>query len=334
MITRTDVAKKAGVSVATVSHVMNETKYVSPELREKVNTAIRLLNYRPNIVARSLVTKRTKHVGIVVNDITNPYYGEIAQGMEEIAHKHGYTVSLCLASDHFDSYLSSILQRQMDGIFIATVGNGIDPEHFQPLADAGIAIVNGGAKSYVNFDYTDAMNSLIKYYAAMGHKRIGYLSGLSINTPIYDKGNDRYSLYRDSLKKLGLVFKEEYVVDGMYPYKTDYRSGYEAMKTLLKRDTRVTAIFAINDYMAFGAVKAIREEGLKIPDDISVAGCDDIFFSECFDPALTTIRVPKTEMGRQAMYLILNEIREKKTGSLQLKADLMIRDSTGPVKSS
>lgn len=328
MTTRADVAKKAGVSAATVSHVINDTKFVSPELKQKVNEAVRLLNYRPNIVARSLVTKMTKLVGIVVNDITNPYYGEIAQGMEEIAHKHGYAVALCLASGDFDSYLSSIIQRQMDGIFVATTSSVVSAEQLQNLVDTGIAVVNGGAESEINFNYTNAMNSLMKYFAGMGHKRIGYLSGLSLRS----NSNDRYLLYREALERLGFDFNEQWAVDGMYPYITDHRSGYEAMKTLLKRDTRVTAIFATNDYMAFGAIKAIREAGLKIPEDISIAGCDDVFLAECFDPPLTTIRVPKKELGRQAMYMILNAIREKKNSTLLLEADLMIRGSTGPAK--
>ena len=330
MATRTDVAEKAGVSVATVSHVINSTKYVSPELKEKVNEAIRLLSYKPNMVARSLVTKMTKHVGIVVNDITNPYYGEIAQGMEEVAHKHGYIVSLCLASGDSDSYLASILQRQMDGVFMATTRNeGFSKEEFMNLINAGIAVVNGrGVGSEVSFAYNKAINNLVKYYKDLGHKRIGYLSGISLSQP----GNDRYLFYKEAIEKYGLEFNETFAVDGMYPYKTDHRSGYEAMNNILARDTRVTALITTNDYMAFGAMKAAREAGLKIPDDISIAGCDDVFLAECVEPPLTTLRVPKKEMGRQAMYMLLNSINEKKNSILRLEADLVIRGSTGPAK--
>ncbi len=330
MATRNDVAIRAGVSVATVSHVINNNKYVSPELKEKVNEAIRVLNYKPNMVARSLVTKITKHVGIIVNDITNPYYGEIAQGMEEIAHKNGYIVSLCLASGASESYLASIKQRQMDGIFMATTRNeDFKKEQFQNLVESGIAVVNGhGVGSEVNFEYKKAINNLVKYLADMGHKKIGYLSGISLDLP----GNDRYLLYKEALKKNGIEFEKAWAVDGVYPYKTDNRSGYEAMNRLLKRDTRVTAVITTNDYMAFGAIKAIREAGLRIPGDISIAGCDDVFLAECVEPPLTTIRVPKKEMGRQAMYMLLSAINEKKISSFVLEADLVIRDSTGPVK--
>ncbi len=330
MATRADVAVKAGVSVATVSHVINKTKFVSPELKEKVDEAIRILNYRPNMVARSLVTKMTKHVGIVVNDITNPYYGEIAQGMEVVAHKHGYIVSLCLASGDSDSYLASIRQRQMDGIFMATTRNeGFTREHFQNLVDSGIAVVNGrGVGSEVGFAYKKAINNLVKYLADMGHRRISYLSGVSLSLP----GNDRYLLYKEALVKNGLEFDEDLVVDGIYPYRTDHRSGYEAMNQLLSRDTRVTAVITTNDYMAFGAMKAAREAGVRIPEDISVTGCDDVFLAECIEPPLTTIRVPKKEMGRQAMYMLLSAINEKKNSVLMLEADLVIRGSTGPAR--
>lgn len=326
MATRYDVAKISGVSSATVSHVINNTKYVSPELKERVLQAINKLDYKPNIVARSLVTKSTKHVGILVNDITNPYYGEIAQGMEEIAQQNGYMVSLCMASGNADSYISSIMQRQMDGLFIATVCNKFSREQIQQLSNMNVKIVNDqySIGSSVYFNYSGAIDNLVKYFADMGHKRIGLLSGLDI------KSNDpRYKNYKDAVQKYGLDSDDNLVVEGMFPYNTDFYSGYEAMKKLLNRVTRVTAVMTTNDYMAFGAMKAIKEAGLRIPEDISIAGCDDVFLSECVDPQLTTIRVPKKEMGRQGMYLILNEINKKTTASIELVADLVIRKSTG-----
>lgn len=327
MATRYDVAKISGVSAATVSHVINNTKYVSPELKERVVDAIRKLNYKPNIVARSLATKSTKHVGILVNDITNPYYGEIAQGMEEIAQQNGYMVSLCMANGDAESYFSSITQRQMDGIFFATTRNKFSREHIQQLFDMDVKIVNDqySIGSTVILDYSGAIDNLIKYFADMGHKRIGFLSGLDIKSDL----DARYKNYKKAIEKYGLDSDDNLVIEGMFPYNTDFYSGYEAMKKLLALETRVTAVMTINDYMAFGAMKAIKEAGLRIPEDISIAGCDDVFLSECFDPPLTTIRVPKKEMGRQAMYLILNEINKKTTANIELVADLVIRKSTG-----
>lgn len=332
MVTRYDVALKAEVSPATVSHVINNTKYVSPELKQRVEEAIKALDYRPNMVARSLVTKVTKHVGILVNDITNPYYGEIAKGMEEVAQKNGYMVSLFFAEGNADGYFSNILERQLDGLFFATSKNPFSINQIKAFQDAGIAIVNGvpGIGSSINFDYAPAVDSLIKYLSDMGHKRVGFLSGLQIILP----ENVRYECYLDSIKKYGLVYDQSLIVDGEYPYDTTHRSGYDSMKKLLSRETRVTAVFATNDLMAFGAIKAVKEAGLAVPDDISVVGCDDIFLTECIDPPLTTLRARKKEMGRQAMNLILNEIKEKKSASVMLDMDLVIRGSTGPAKNT
>lgn len=329
--TREDVAKMAGVSVATVSHVINNTKYVSQELREKVIEAVRFYNYKPNMVARSLTTKRSNHIGIIVNDITNPYYGEIAQGMEEIAHKHGYIVSLCLASGESESYITSILERQMDGIFMATTRSyDFTRKHIESLVHSGVALVNDpyGIGSVIKFNYKTAMDNLMSYLAGLGHKRVAYLSGI----PLKSTGDQRFSLYEEGVEKYGLVSDENLVVEGMYPYSTNHRAGYDAMNILLSRNTRVTAVLTTNDYMAFGAMKAIKKTGLRIPEDISVAGCDDIILAEYTDPPLTTIRVPKKEMGRQAMYIILNEINEKKHYTKIIDTDLVIRESTGPAK--
>lgn len=329
--TRQDVAKRAGVSVATVSHVINDTKFVSPELKEKVTEAISFYKYKPNMVARSLTTKRTNLIGIVVNDITNPYYGEIAQGMEEVAHKHGYIVSLILASGDSESYIASIMQHQMDGIFIATTRSyGFTKEHIEGLVKSGVVIVNDqyGISARINFDYKRAMDNLIRYLAGLGHKSIGLLSGISLKPP----GNIRFTHYKECIEKYRLDNDSRLVVEGMYPYKTDHRTGYEAMNVLLSRGTQATAVITTNDYMAFGAMKSIKEAGLRIPEDISVCGCDDVFLAECMDPPLTTIRVPKIEMGRQAMYMILNEINGNKQVSKYLEAELVIRGSTGPLK--
>lgn len=331
MATRSDVARIAGVSDATVSHVINGTKYVSEELKQKVEDAIRKLNYRPNMVARGLVTKSTKHVGLLVNDITNPHYGGIAQGMEEVAQKNGFMVSLFMPSGDPDFYFNNIIQRQMDGLYIATTSrNTFTEEQIRKLQEAGMTIVGSpyGGTSSVYFDYFPAVNNLIKYLADLGHRRIGFLSGLSISR----YPDTRYSYFIDCIRKYGLDDDPDLIVDGYYPYDTTHRSGYEAMQILLARETRVTAVFATNDLMAIGAVKAARDAGLRVPDDISVAGCDDIFLTECVDPPLTTLRSDTMEMGRVAMGIIINELKEKKHTKVKLDMDLIIRGSTGPAK--
>ncbi len=332
MVTRKEVAKEAGVSPATVSHVINNTKYVSPELRKRVEEAIRRLDYRPNMVARSLATKTTKHVGILVNDITNPYYGEIAQGMEEVARHYGYMVSLCVASGDSEKYFANILQRQMDGLFIATVEHGFSSSQLEKLKKSGIAIVNGMDKekaSIIDFDYAETIDETVKYLKDMGHIRIGFLSGLSINHP----GHMRYQAYVSAVKKYGTCLDPNLIIDGEFPFHTTSQSGYIAMKKLLAR-THATAVIASNDLMAFGAMRAIREAGFRIPEDISVVGCDDIFWAECMEPPLTTIRAPKKQMGREAMHMILKQLKDGETEEIFLKTELIIRGSTGMAPSA
>jgi DNA-binding LacI/PurR family transcriptional regulator len=326
--TRYDVAKEADVSEATVSHVINNTKYVSPELRQRVEKAIKLHNYRPNIVAKSLASKSTKHVGIFVDSIMNPYYGEIAHGMEEVAHKHGYIVSLFSAVGNSEEHFSSVIQRQLDGLLMATTWNPFSLSQVKFLHDNGVIFINSRFEigSSLRFEYEYAIDSMAKYLSALGHKRVGFLSGLSIKTP----DHIRYELFLSSIKKYGLDMDIELIIDGEYPYETSYDAGYEAMKKLLLVP-RVTAVFCTNDLIAYGAYRAINETGLNIPKDISVIGCDDVFLSQCIYPPLTTIRVPTKEMGRQAMNLILNEIHEKQSANVKLKTNLVVRESAGPV---
>lgn len=327
MSTRDEVANLAGVSPATVSHVINKTKYVSPELRIKVEQAVEELNYKPNIIARSLATKQTKHVGLLVDNIINPYYGEIAQGMEEIAYKNGYVVSLYLANGKPYEYINSIIERQLDGLFIATTNYSLCISDFKRIADNNIAIVSSQSNDYcstISFDYATAVDKALQYLIDLGHRKIAFIAG-DINKRLDDP---RYIQYKKSLEKNGIEFNESLVSDSDYSFDT-HTSGDDAMKKLLALETGVTAVFCLNDMLAFGAVKAIKEAGLSVPQDISVIGCDDIFFTECMAPELTTLRAPKKEMGRQAMTFILNKIREDKYSKLMLNVDLVIRESTG-----
>jgi DNA-binding LacI/PurR family transcriptional regulator len=327
MVTRKNVALQAGVSEATVSHVVNKSKYVSHELSKKVLEAIEQLDYHPNLIARSLMTKTTDHVVILVDDIKNPYFGEITEGMGEVASKEGYIVSLISAKSSNKKAFMDLVSRNIDGIFFTNTSN-----NFSDIVDlfkqAGIALVCAKDSSAVILDYNQAMDTVIKYLSDLGHKKIGFLSGLSIGT-----GEDRYKAYVQALENHGIPLDPDIVIDGSFPYTTEYDDGYKAMKKILNQETRVTAVFAVNDMMALGAVKAIREEGLKIPEDISVVGCDDIFFAESADPPLSTIRTPKKEIGRRAMYLLLDQIRGKKPENVVLSTEFIIRRSTGPAKS-
>ncbi len=320
-MTRKDVAELACVSEATVSHVINNTKYVSPELALRVRKAVSELDYRPNAVARSLMTKTTKHVAIVVSDIKNPYYAEITEGMQEVAAKEGFLVSLIRYGENSsEEDLFALASRYIDGVFLATTKVNI-AEVARRFTEQGIAVVTD-----IIVDYSGAIDTMFRYLTQLGHRRIGFLSGLSVSR----SGDMRYEGYCRGLEKYGIPYDPDLVMDGVTPYPTTINSGYDSMKKLLQARTGLTAVFAINDLMAIGAMRAIRDAGLKVPEDISVIGCDDIFLADSVDPPLTTLRVPKLDMGRGAMYQLLHQIREKKHEPVIVKTEFIIRNSTGP----
>ena len=322
-MTRKNVAELAGVSEATVSHVINNTKYVSAELAQRVRKAVIELDYRPNEVARSLMTKTTRHVAIVVSDIRNPYYAEITEGMQEVAANEGYLVSLIRYGDNStDEDLFDLASRHIDGVFLATTRlNTVDVA--KKLMQQGIAVVRD-----IIVDYGGAIDTMIKYLSQLGHRRIGFLNGLSLS----NESDKRYSGYTSALVKYGIPINPKLVVDGTTPFHTTINSGYDAMNRLLTAKTDVTAVFAINDLMAIGAMRAIRDAGLKVPDDISVVGCDDIFLADSVEPPLSTLRTSKLDMGRGAMYQLIHQIREKKHERVVIKAEFIIRGSTGIAK--
>lgn len=221
------------------------------------------------------------------------------------------------------------MQRSLDGLFFVTVNVPFSDSQIRTLCDTGVAIVNGSDTfgSHIWFDYTSALESAIRYLYDLGHRRIGYLSGQNAN--FNSLGEQRLQIYQKALLKQGLDFDEQLVVYGRYPYHTTCEAGYNAMDRLLSRNVRPTAVLTTNDLMAFGAFKAIKEAQLTIPGDISVIGCDDIFLAEYITPGLTTLRVPKKEMGRQAMQLILSELNAGENSAIKLSASLVIRESTG-----
>ncbi|OQY31093.1 MAG: hypothetical protein B6241_14855 [Spirochaetaceae bacterium 4572_59] len=339
MTTRQDVADKAGVSPATVSHVVNSTKYVSPELKVKIERAIEELNYIPNKTARNLAMNKTEQVGILVPSLSNPYFGAIAEGMEQVARQNGYIVSLFAPEGSDYQYISTIIERQMDGVFLANTGFQFSENQLKHMERSGVSFVagldigfsgknnNSFKNSIVSLDYDPSIRNMFKYLTELGHRRIAFLSGMPVAY-----SDSRKQSYLDYIGKFGLDFEEEFIITGNYPFSTSAKDGYRDMKKFLSTGTDVTAVFAINDLMAIGAMKAIRGAGLKVPEDISIVGCDNIFLSEAADPPLTTIDVPKEELGRKAMELLLRMINNNEINEIPLETELIIRDSTSFAK--
>jgi DNA-binding LacI/PurR family transcriptional regulator len=336
MVTRKDVARLAKVSSATVSNVINGSKYVSPELRARVEKAIEKLSYVPNRAARSLASHKTEQVGILVPSLSNPYYGAVAEGMESVAREHGYIVSLIMAEGSTDQYISRIIERQMDGVYLSDFSFGFTPEQFRHMKDKGVRFVIAGDSlrssvtsstvpcSQIIVNYSEVIREIFEYLHSLGHRRVLFLSG---NDPAIQEA--RATQYMKWRSYFGFDEDPALFVPGRPPYTTLAQDGYLDMKEVLASKTRFTAVFALNDLMAMGTMKAIREAGLAIPQDVSVIGCDNIFLSETTFPPLTTIDIPKYEIGGLAMEILLEMIAGNGYRSVELQPRLVIRDSVG-----
>lgn len=341
MVTMKDVAKHAGVSVSTVSRVLNGRNWVKQEVRDRVQQAIDSLNYRPNFVAQSLKGGETKQIGVLVWDITNPYYADVAIGIEETAYQAGYSVILanCLSYAARDELrlLEFFLHRRVDGLIVAVA---LSPEGIQSLkrlAARGVPIAvcrelgwaYTGEQDYavelginaVDIDSGDGVKKAVDYLLSLGHERIGYLFGPSS----LGAGEPRMHAYRDTLEARGIGFDPTLVVDAL-----GYRqaSGARGMQELLARRAGVTAVLAFNDLIACGALTVCYEQGLRVPDDISIVGFDNIEQSAYSVPPLTTVNVPKADQGQELVSSILHSISGKPARVRILKPNLVVRAST------
>ncbi|MCX7656915.1 MAG: LacI family transcriptional regulator [Treponemataceae bacterium] len=337
MVTREDVARRAGVSTATVSNVLRGRKFVSAELSRRVYAAIEELGYVPNRAARSLASRRTDHVGILVPSLQNPYYGAVAEGMETVAREHGYIVSLVMAEGPSDQYIARIIERQMDGVFLSDYSFGFTPRQLHHMYERGVRFVVGGdsARSAatretlhgarITVDYHGAMQDLFEMLYRYGHRRVAFLSG---NDPaIHEARAEEFEYWRTYYR---MDQDPNLFIPGNPPYRTLVEDGYRDMKQFLSRHIPFTALIALNDLMAIGALRAIREEGLRVPEDVSVIGCDNIYLSEITVPSLTTIHIPKYEIGIKAMEILMNMIEENEYEDAVLQAHLVTRESLGP----
>ena len=294
-VIRKDVALLAGVSGTTVSHVLNGTKAVTPEVRQRVLAAAKELNYHPSLVARGLATKETKQIAILVKSLQNPYYSAIHEGIQRVAAKKGYIVSVLSTQNSPAQNMNTMLARGMDGVIIASTSSLREFEDF--LTPSGpMAFVNAEVASHF---YREAVFAMVRAFHDLGHRRIAFLSGLSVKKPAHY----RYYDFMDALHTYGMECEEALLVDG--DGTTDEQSGYRAADTLLKRGVRFTAVFAANDLMALGAMKRFWEAGLRIPEDISICGCDDILAASYTAPPLATLQSHAVTLGEYLMYQLL-----------------------------
>lgn len=330
--TMIDVAATAGVSVATVSAFFNDTAPVSVELRGRIEQAVKSIGYKRNAIARSLKMGTTKTIGLVIADITNPFFTDVTSVIQDVLHRSGYAVMLCCTDEDpamQDEQVSLLLDRMVDGLIVAPAGDDHTLEKL--LAKASIPTVlidrlcDGISADAVVLDNQRAVQDAIDYLTGLGHRRIGYISG-SLDT---STGRGRLSGYRLALEGAGVDVSEGLVRIGNFRE----RDAYNAAMQLLLLPERPTALFSANNLMVIGVMKAIRDMGLKCPEDISVASFDDFPWADVFQPNLTTIAQPVQTMGEQAAALILNRISNADMAprKIVLSGRLMIRQSCRPI---
>jgi LacI family transcriptional regulator len=330
MPTMREVAEKAQVSPTTVSHVINNTRFVSEDVRDRVLAVMKELGYRPNALARSLRRGITFTIGLILPDSANPFFAEVGRSIEESAFQYGYNVILCNTEGSYDReqiYVDLLIEKQVDGLIFVAAGD--QSESLRSLLEEDVLVVlidrrvPGIDVDVVLSDNRQGGYLATRHLIDLGHSRIACLAGPSNVTP----SSERVTGYLQALREAGLAPDEKLIVSGNFRAE----SGFQIIQDLLRLPEPPTAVFASNDLMAIGAMRAAAQNGLRVPEDISIVGFDDIELASYVIPALTTVRQPKSEMGKAAVELL---IRQTKTGKgsadyTMLENKLIIRDSTG-----
>jgi LacI family transcriptional regulator len=329
MATIREVAKIAGVSYATVSHVLNNTRFVSPTTRERVVAAMNVLDYRPNALARSLRSGKTNTMGLVLPDSSNPFFAEIGRSIEEAAFELGYSVFLCNTEGdtHREQlYVDVLSKKQVDGIIFVAAGDQADSLHFLLSQGMPVVVVDRDLPNCeVDAVLTDNEQGgylATQHLIELDHRRIGCIRGPSSVTP----SAERVTGYRRALEEAGLPYDESLVLRG------DYHpgSGLQAASILFSLERPPTAIFACNDLMAVGVLHAAAKAGCNVPEDIAIIGYDDIELASFMTPPLSTIAQPKRQIGYQAAQMLARRIADDSypTSRVVLPPELIIRGST------
>jgi LacI family transcriptional regulator len=305
-----DVAQLAGVSTATVSHVLNNTRAVSDGSRDRVLAAMEQLHYQPNAVARSLRMSETLTIGLIVPDVEIPFFAWVARCIEASANEAGYNVILCNSGWSLNRellYLDNLLARRVDGLICISLS--MTSEHVAPMLKRHAPVVwfeqtrSGGQSDAVIIDNFKGAYAATAHLIAQGHRRIGCILGLDRSQLTVD----RLAGYRQALKDNGLSFDEALLCPGDYTPPT----GLAAAHQLLALREPPSAIFAYNDMMALGAMQAINERGLRIPDDIAIIGFDGIALTKYSCPPISTVEQPIPEMCRLAIRMLLDRINDR-----------------------
>jgi LacI family transcriptional regulator len=341
MATMVDVARSAGVSVATVSHVLNDTRPVLPSTREAVLAAIEELGYTPNTLARSLVTSRTRSIGLAVSAISNPYFTEILQGVEAGALEQGY--SLLIADPHDDpeherTVVQLLHERRVDGMIVAPsaapdalvayLARHSVPTVFldrvvEAPSDDASPSGHAGPFDQVCAENIEPTAQLVTHLAGLGHRRIGLVAGL----PGLSTTGERIAGYRHGLAAAGLPYDERLLAHG----DSESAAAERATAALLSLAAPPTALVTANNTMTIGALRALRERGLSVPGDLALCCFDDFAWADLFEPRLTAIAQPSKEIGARAVRLLLDRLAtpDRPAQVLRLPSAFVHRTSCG-----
>lgn len=332
-VTIKEVAEKLNISMMTVSRALNNKPNVDKRTREIVVKTARKMGYIQNHIAKSLVQKKTNTIGIVVPEITHSFFPDAIRGIEEVLYKNGYQIIFTHSNENAEREiraLETLASKRVDGILISMAQTVTEYSFYKqimkmklPLVFFDRCVFDIGA-SCVGIDDKESARTLTRYLIEKGYRRIAHLAG-SLSVSI---GRDRLSGYKAALKQAGLKINNKWILKaGFHEY-----GGYKAMKELLAlaADKLPEAVVCVNDPAAFGAIKAIKEKKLKVPDDIAVVGFSDDIRSELITPALTTIHQPAYEVGKMAAKKLLAHIENKneKVESIFLDTNLIVRNST------
>ncbi|HEU5410244.1 MAG TPA: LacI family DNA-binding transcriptional regulator [Candidatus Acidoferrales bacterium] len=326
-----EVARRAKVSIATVSRTINGVQSVTPQLSRRVWRVIEELGYYPNTQARALVSGRSRIFGLIVSEITNPFFPEIVQGFEDIAVQNNYeilTTSTVYDSKRMALSVRRMIERRVEGVAIVTFG--MEEALFDDLKSRKIPLVFidvGPALprvSNIKIDYQHGIRQAVQHLAALGHKSIAFISGpLTLKSAVA-----RQRAFLQSMEEISLPVDEKHVIEGNHTME----GGMEALKKILELPKRPTAVICSNDMTAIGVMREGYEAGLQIPRDLSLIGFDDIRLAQFVIPPLTTIRMSQTEIARMAFNALLAELQRQIPSpngtEYVLRTSLVLRDST------
>jgi LacI family transcriptional regulator len=326
-VTMADVAREAGVSLMTVSRVVNNKEGISPATRQRIQAVIERLGYRPSNIARGLVTKRTGTLGLVVPDNANPFFSEVARGAEHVAYAEGYNVFLCNTEEDVErelTVLQSLEEKRVDGIVLCSSRLEEDALRAALAGHPAAVVINRqveGDFGTVRIDDLTGGRLATQHLLQTGHQAIGYLAG----PPASHSGQQRFVGYRAILDDAGLP----YVPDRVRHCSPRVEGGYQTALELLTAHPELTALFCYNDLVAVGALQACAELALTVPDDLAIVGHDDIPLAALVTPSLTTCHVPRYELGGQSMRLLLDHVRNhpERCEEVVLRPELVVRAS-------